>query len=135
MDKLTFTMENYLEAVYELSREGLGARLTDIAARLSVTKSTATTAMSALAERGLVESGRYRRVVLTKAGYGMASEVAEKHKTIKRFFTEILDLDDKTADTDACAIEHVISDRAIQAMRNFPLGRIREGGDTSGGNE
>jgi len=38
MDKLTFTMENYLEAVYELSREDGSARLTDIAARLEVTK-------------------------------------------------------------------------------------------------
>ena len=135
MDKLTFTMENYLEAVYELSKEGLGARLTDIAARMSVTKSTATTAMSTLAERGLIEGGRYRRVVLTKTGYAMASEVAEKHKTIERFFTEILDLDAKTADADACAIEHVISDRTIQAMRSFLRGRLREGGATSGENE
>ena len=135
MDKLTFTMENYLEAVYELSKEGRGARLTDIAARLSVTKSTATTAMSALAERGLIEGGRYRRVVLTKAGHGMASEVAGKHETIERFLAETLDLDAKTADTDACAIEHVISDKAIEAMRNFLRGRVREDGDTSGGNE
>ena len=135
MDRLTFTMENYLEAVYELSKEGRGARLTDIAARLSVTKSTATTAMSALAERGLIEGGRYRRVVLTKAGHGMASEVAGKHETIERFLAETLDLDAKTADTDACAIEHVISDKAIEAMRNFLRGRVREGGDTNGGNE
>ncbi|MDR1219873.1 MAG: metal-dependent transcriptional regulator [Treponema sp.] len=135
MDKLTFTMENYLEAVYELSREGLGARLSDVAARLSVTKSTASIAMSALAKKGLVEGDRYRRVVLTKDGYGMALAVAEKHKTVERFFSEVLNLDDKTADTDACAIEHVISDRAIEAMRDFLRGYVREGGDTNGGNE
>jgi Mn-dependent DtxR family transcriptional regulator len=91
--------------------------------------------MSALAKRGLVEGDRYRRVVLTKDGYGMALAVAEKHKTIERFFSKVLNLDDKTADTDACAIEHVISDRAIEAMRDFLSGYVREGGDTNGGNE
>ncbi|MDR1638723.1 MAG: metal-dependent transcriptional regulator [Clostridiales bacterium] len=119
MDKLTFTMENYLEAVYELSDDGIGARLTDIAARMSVNKSTASTAMATLAERGLIEDGRYRRIILTEAGKSMASGVAEKHKTIRWFFTEVLDLDDETADTDACAIEHVISDRSIHAMRDY----------------
>jgi Mn-dependent DtxR family transcriptional regulator len=125
-------MENYLEAVYELSQDGCGARLTDIAARMSVTKSTANTAMSSLAERGLVECGRYRRIALTHAGYGMASGVAEKHKTIRRFFTEILNMDDETADTDACAIEHVISDKAILAMRDRLRGHIWESGAEAG---
>ncbi|MDR2354901.1 MAG: metal-dependent transcriptional regulator [Clostridiales Family XIII bacterium] len=135
-DKLTFTMENYLEAVYELSQEqetkARGARLTDVAVRLSVNKSTASAAMTTLAEKDLIEAGRYRRIVLTEAGHDMASAVAEKHKTIGRFFTEILDLDDETADTDACAIEHVISDRAIHAMRNFLNGRVPGGNANCG---
>jgi Mn-dependent DtxR family transcriptional regulator len=138
MDKLTFTMENYLEAVYELSQGGDGARLTDIAAWLSVAKSTANIAMSALAGKGLVENGRYRRVYLTEAGYEMASGVAEKHKTIRRFFTAILVLDEKIADTDACAIEHVISDEAVEAMRKQMRKYFREQNkkiDKKGGNK
>jgi Mn-dependent DtxR family transcriptional regulator/DNA-binding Xre family transcriptional regulator len=133
-DKLTFTMENYLEAVYELSQTERGARLTDVAARLSVNKSTAVSAMSALAEKGLVEDGRYRRIVLTEAGRVMASAVAEKHRTIRRFLTESLNLDAEAADADACAIEHVISDTAIGAMRSFLRGRAGESNCTDGGN-
>ncbi len=38
MEKLTFTMENYLEAIYELSSGGTGARVSDIAKRMGVTK-------------------------------------------------------------------------------------------------
>jgi Mn-dependent DtxR family transcriptional regulator len=70
----------------------------------------------------MVENARYRRVYLTEAGRAVASGVAEKHKTIRRFFVAFLDLDNKIADTDACAIEHVISDEAVAAMR----GRLRE---------
>ena len=36
MQKLTFTMENYLEAVYELRGEKNGSRVTDIAERMGV---------------------------------------------------------------------------------------------------
>jgi Mn-dependent DtxR family transcriptional regulator len=62
MDKLSVTLENYLEAIFELSgREGgAGARLTDIAERLSVTKATANAAMASLAEKGMVKNERWR---------------------------------------------------------------------------
>jgi Mn-dependent DtxR family transcriptional regulator len=112
-------MENYLEAVYELSEDGRGARLTDIAERLSVTKSTANAAMSTLSSRGLVDAGKYRRVLLTREGKKIAGAVAAKHKIIKRFFIEVLRMDEITADDDACAIEHVISDASLAAMDAF----------------
>jgi Mn-dependent DtxR family transcriptional regulator len=76
MDKLSFVMENYLEAVYELSEAGRGARLTDVAVRMSVNKPTANMAIAALAEKGLVTNERYRRIVLTETGHNMASAVA-----------------------------------------------------------
>ncbi|MDR1538194.1 MAG: metal-dependent transcriptional regulator [Clostridiales bacterium] len=119
MEKLSFTMENYLEAIFELSNEesAYGARLTDIADRLSVTKSTANSAMSSLAEKGLVKNGRYQHIVLTEEGRKLASTVARKHKTIQLFFIKYLKLNEDTADSDACAIEHVISEEAIEAMR------------------
>jgi Mn-dependent DtxR family transcriptional regulator len=110
-------MENYLEAIFELAATTGAARLTDIAARMSVTKSTANAAMSSLAERGLIENHRYSQIRLTDDGKKMASAVAEKHVVIRKFFNEILEIDDETADEDACAIEHVISDKSIDAMR------------------
>jgi Mn-dependent DtxR family transcriptional regulator len=45
---------------------------------------------------------------------------------------ESLNLDAEAADADACAIEHVISNMAINAMRNFSRGRVREDSDTNG---
>jgi Mn-dependent DtxR family transcriptional regulator len=119
LNKLTFTMENYLEAIYELATMTGSARLTDIAARLSVTKSTANAAMSSLADKGLIENHRYSQIRLTEAGRKMASDVAEKHVVIRKFFNEVLEIDNDTADEDACAIEHVISDKSIDAMKRF----------------
>ena len=119
MKKLTFTMENYLEAIYELSRDNQGARVSDIAERLGVTKASTNSAMATLASKGLIINEKYKEVVLTPEGLKIAKFTAEKHQTIKRFFTEILGIDIKIADTDACAIEHVISNESVIAMREF----------------
>ncbi|MDR1440275.1 MAG: metal-dependent transcriptional regulator [Clostridiales bacterium] len=120
-NKLSFVLENYLEAIYELSNaeSGTGARLTDVARRLSVTKATANSAMASLSEKGFVENGRYQQIHLTPEGAKMAESVAEKHKTIQKFFTDVLLIDDAAASADACVIEHVISERAVEAMRRY----------------
>jgi Mn-dependent DtxR family transcriptional regulator len=119
MDKLSFTLESYLDAVCELSSGGGGARLTDIARRMNVTKSTASAAMAALAERNLILNKRYQHVRLTESGANMAIGIMRKHEIIRRFFLDALQIDEETADTDACAIEHIISDKAGASMQMF----------------
>ena len=49
MEKLTFVMENYLEAIYELSEENNGVKMTHIAEKLGVTKASTNSAMITLA--------------------------------------------------------------------------------------
>jgi Mn-dependent DtxR family transcriptional regulator len=119
MEKLSFTMENYLEAVYELSEEGRGARVSDIAERLGVTKASTNSAMATLSNKGLITNEKYGEIFLTPVGRKLAEFTANKHHTIREFFTDILKLDYGTADKDACAIEHVISSDSIQAMQEF----------------
>jgi Mn-dependent DtxR family transcriptional regulator/AraC-like DNA-binding protein len=117
MDKLTTIMEGYLDAVYELSVDCAGVRLIDVANRMSVTKSTAGAAMASLAQKGLIKNERYRRIELTDNGRQEAELLTNKHNVIRLYYSRILKLDEETADRDACAIEHVISDSAIRAMR------------------
>ncbi|MFP3155030.1 metal-dependent transcriptional regulator [Lachnospiraceae bacterium ZAX-1] len=119
MDKLSITMESYLDTIYELSEKCGTVRLTDIAIKTGVTKSTANAAMNTLAERSLIQNERYRQICLTESGKVMAKNIAEKHDTIRRFFIEVLKLDSDIADSDACAIEHIISVGAVGAMRDF----------------
>jgi Mn-dependent DtxR family transcriptional regulator len=71
MEHLTIAMEHYLETVYDLCGEG-GCRLSDVAARLEVSKASANNAMNVLASRGLVESEKYREIRLTEQGLRLA---------------------------------------------------------------
>ena len=119
MEKLTFSMENYLEAVFELSSGDNGARVSDIASWMGVTRPSTNSAMATLSEKGLITNEKYGEIFLTPKGREFAKHTSNKHHTIRKFFMEILKLDYKTADTDACAIEHVISNDSIQAMQDF----------------
>ncbi|MGI6168209.1 MAG: metal-dependent transcriptional regulator [Christensenellales bacterium] len=119
MKKLTFTMENYLEAIYELSEDGGGARVSDIAKRLDVTKASTSIAMTALSEKGLIVNEKYGEIYLTEEGRKRAEATSRKHQIILEFFADILQIPLETADQDACSIEHVISGDSIFAMENF----------------
>ncbi|WHH58708.1 metal-dependent transcriptional regulator [Petroclostridium sp. X23] len=119
MESLTFTMENYLEAIYELSLDGKGARVSDIADRLGVTKASTNSAMSTLSDKGLIVNEKYKEVFLTPAGLKLAQFISKKHHVIYAFLTNVLHIDPSIADKDACAIEHVISSDSIYAMQAF----------------
>lgn len=119
MKKLTFIMENYLEAIYELSPDGNGVRVSDIAERLGVTKASTNRAMATLSEKGLITNEKYREVFLSPAGLALAKFTADKHHTIEAFFTKVLRVDPAIAGEDACAIEHVISNDSVTAMRAY----------------
>lgn len=121
MEKLTFVMENYLEAIYELSEESKGVKLTRIAEKLSVTKASANSAMITLAEKGLVTNEKYKEIFLTPLGLEIAKFTSKKHHILKDFFIKILNIDNSIANEDACAIEHVISSDSVCAMEKFLL--------------
>lgn len=112
-------MENYLEAIYELSKDGNGARVSDIAERLGVTKASTNRAVAILLEKKLVTNEKYKEVFLTSTGLELAEITSKKHHIIHRFLTTVLKIDDSIADKDACSIEHVISSDSICAMQKF----------------
>ncbi|WP_033165208.1 metal-dependent transcriptional regulator [Clostridium sp. KNHs205] len=131
MDKLTFTMENYLEAIYELSSDKEGARVSDIAKRLGVSKASTNSAIVSLAEKGLINYEKYKEIFLTEKGLELAKSTSDKHRIIKKFFVDILKIDGEIADKDACSIEHVISRDSVIAMEKYMKGHKEKDGKNS----
>ena len=54
IELLSSNMEDYLEAIFHISKEKQAARAKDIADRLMVNKSSVTGALRSLSEKGLV---------------------------------------------------------------------------------
>ena len=72
-----------------------------------------------LAKDGYINHGKYRHVTLTEKGAGIARKLDKKHETIKRFFIDILGVNEETADVDACEIEHVMSDETLKKLVSY----------------
>jgi DtxR family Mn-dependent transcriptional regulator len=118
---VTMTMEDYLEAIAWLEGDKGVARARDIAAALSVHKSTVTAALRSLAEKGLVNYSAYEAATLTADGRKIADDVIRRHKIIRDFFTEVLAVDPLVADTNACRIEHVLDAEVLERLAEFTL--------------
>lgn len=111
--------EKYLETIYELQLKLEVVRVKDIAGALDVSYPSVSEMLVKLARDDLINHGKYQHVTLTEKGAKIAKHLDRKHETLKQFFTEVLEVDEKTADSDACEIEHIISDKTLQKLVSY----------------
>ena len=113
---LTSAMEDYLEAVFMLQKQNGYVRCVDVAEHLGVKKPSVSRAVKELIKSGHLVKNADGTLSLTELGLQIAEQIYEKH----RFFTERLiaaGVDPKTAEQDACEIEHAISTEAFQKLK------------------
>lgn len=116
---LSKSQAHYVKAIYALSATCDGVRICDIAEELCLSKASVSLAMKRLAKQGLVRKDTERHIFLTKDGRREAVLMLDKFDMIRRFLVGVLAVDEKVAEQDACAIEHVISEDTLCAMCRF----------------
>lgn len=119
MRKVTRSVEDYLEAIYEISVGGEGARVKDIARRLDVTYPSISGILKKLVEMGLVQHERYGNIVLTPEGKKLGKDISERHKILFDFMHRILRVSKEVAQSDACGMEHSLSPETREAFLSF----------------
>jgi DtxR family Mn-dependent transcriptional regulator len=115
-ETLTPSLEDYLEAVLVAGMDRRVVRVKDISSALNVTAPSVIGAMKQLEARGLVSHERYGYIELTGKGRERANQTYTTHKTLKRFLEEILGIDSKTAERDACRMEHYIGQKSLKGI-------------------
>ncbi len=127
--KLGMSLEDYLETIFVLSEETSSdhVRVTDISNKLKKSKPSVNTSIKILARDGYLEHEHYGRVVLTDSGRALAQEIYRRHKIIKRFFVDILGIEQDTADKEACSIEHVLSATSMKKLDKYISSVLKEG--------
>lgn len=116
---LTSVMEDYLEAIFDLDREKKVVRVKDIAKRLDVKMPTVSSMLKTLNDRGLVNYEKYEYVELTKNGADVGKEMRRRHEVLLRFLTGVLEIEFKTADEEACKMEHTLSSTTLDSLTEF----------------
>jgi len=108
--------EDYLETILMQCEEHGSARSVDIAAQLGVTKPSVSFAMKKLRENGYIHMGDDNRITLTERGESIARRMLERHRLLSDFLMR-LGVSEETARTDACRLEHGMSDETFAAIQ------------------
>lgn len=109
-------VEEYLKTIYDVAGKNSAARTTDVAKCLKLSPASVTEAMQKMAVKGLVVYEPYKGATLTKEGLGIATKIKRKHRLLEVFLTDMLHLDREKAHSEACKMEHDISDETENAL-------------------
>ena len=114
--KLHASGEDYLETILVLQKKLSIVRSVDVARHMGVTKPSVCHAVATLRDGGFLMMDEDHFLHLTDVGREVAEKIYERHC----FFTEQLitaGVDPKTAEADACRIEHIISDESFDRLK------------------
>jgi DtxR family transcriptional regulator, Mn-dependent transcriptional regulator len=113
---LSATMEDYLEAIFQLQERDQVARVRDIARLLNVKMPSVSGALKSLAARDLIQHERYGYATLTVEGRALAEQVHRRHLAIVELLQEVMLLPALQAEDEACRLEHALSTEALERL-------------------
>ena len=119
--KLSESLEDYLEAIYNEVKLKGEAKVTDISNILNVKKASVTGALISLKNKKLINYEPYSSITLTKLGETLAAEIIERHMVMCEFLENILNLPKDEAIENACKMEHIMSEKMFERMTKFSI--------------
>jgi len=117
--KLSASLEDYLEAIFQIVSGKQAVRAKDISARMGVSRPSVTGALHALSEKGLINYAPYDVITLTDEGRDIAEDVVRRHEVIHDFFVTILSVPEQQADEAACRMEHAVGEELLDRFIRF----------------
>ncbi|MCI1982926.1 MAG: metal-dependent transcriptional regulator [Oscillospiraceae bacterium] len=117
--------ENYLETILMLKERQGQVRSIDIVNHLGYTKPSISVAMKRLRENGYIEMDHEGYISLTDSGMEVARRIYTRHKWLTKFLVK-LGVNEKTAETDACKMEHDVSDETFRKLREHAMENLKE---------
>lgn len=112
-ENLTQPIEDYLKAIYQITRDQPRASTNQVAEALKVTPASVTGMIKKLAETTppLVVYHRHHGVELTPQGEQVALEILRHHRLLEMFLHQILGYDWDEVHGEADQLEHFISEK------------------------
>lgn len=116
MEKLSVSLEDYIEEIYAQVLKNGQAKVTAIADAMGVKKASVTGALNILLEKKLINYAPYAPVTLTADGEKIAKNILKKHENLAEFFVEVLNTPREEALEIACKMEHIVSEKLFKNM-------------------
>ena len=114
--KIYQSEENYLETILVLGHNENQVRSIDIVNELEYSKPSVSVAMKNLREKGYIIMDDDGYITLTESGLEIAESMYERQMLISDWLM-FLGVDKKTAVSDACRMEHAMSEKSFSAIK------------------
>ena len=118
-NKITHSGAHYLMAIAELQSEQGYARLSDVAKRLNISKGSLSTSLKPLMKKDLIVEDDNKHLSLSDEGQVYAENIENTYEVVKYLLSNILGVDEKIAEVDACKIEHLLSFDSTSQLLKF----------------
>ena len=109
--------EMYLESIHVLLQKNGSVRSIDISEHMGYSKPSVSRAVGLLKKGGYILVDEDGFITLTESGEKVAMKIYERHTVLSKMLMA-LGVDPETAAEDACRLEHAISDKSFEAIKN-----------------
>ncbi len=110
--------EMYLETIYVLCKSKTAVRSIDVAEHMNFSKPSVSRGVGILKKHKYINVDKDGYITLTDEGLTLAQKIYERHTVLSQVLV-MLGVDEETAAEDACKIEHVISQRSFDALKDY----------------
>ncbi len=117
--QLSSGLEDYLETIYIAHIKKQPLKGAELARQLNISRASVSEALSKLVAKKLIKYDSYKEISITEEGKEQAIKIYNKHNALKHFFEEIIGVEKKEAEENACKIEHIISQNVFDKISDF----------------
>ncbi len=118
-NKISHSAAHHLMTIYNLLEKNGYARVSDVARGLEITRGSASITLKALKEKGLVREDENKFLRLSSEGERISHTIRSMRIIFMKFLIEVLHVDAKQAEIDACKVEHLLSLETGERLLNF----------------
>jgi DtxR family Mn-dependent transcriptional regulator len=117
----TSVVEDYLQVLHYLTRDGCPVIAARLAERLNVTPPTVTATLQRMERDGLIQHGPRKEILFTEQGRQVAENIVRRHALAERLLTDLLKMPWHESHEEAHGVEHVMTPN-IEARLLLALG-------------
>ena len=119
MQSLSYTEENYLKAIYHLSKQGEKVSTNALADNMSTTPASVNDMLKRLSQKDLIRHIKYKGASISSSGKQAALKVIRKHRLWEVFLVETLGFKWDEVHEIAEQLEHIKSPLLVARLDEF----------------
>ena len=114
----TSVVEDYLQVLHYLTRDGCTVIAARLAERLNVSPPTVTATLQRMERDGLIEHGPRKEILFTPEGRHAAEDIVRRHALTERLLTDLLKMPWHESHEEAHGVEHVMTPKIEARLLN-----------------